>query len=413
MRVRHSVGSTVGLSSTINQVCYTGFTDPPCKPMKRHLLCKAVLTAVAAVAALSPALAATKYHLTIPAKGMVVKATSTPTSPTTPTTPTPPAKVAAWTVTAPAAFASTLVGAYASPDGTVVVKNIGEASGTPAVPTIAGENSADFAVGTNGCAAAVAINTTCSITVRFKPTAAGTRAAKLTIGEQSVDLSGIGQAGATDPYYAQVVSLLHMDGQPATQRISSQKGPALVAADVAGLAPVSKFGPTSLHIGPGWAAQAQYTDSTIAQFSSGNFTIELWLNPSATGPRGGGILGHWGIGPSNDPHWLLHMDPSLRVTFYAGSTAVADPTALPQNTWVHLAVTRQGNVLTLWKNGVAVASQPFAIPISYNAARATRFGVWDDYGSWVEGYVDEVRITKGVARYTTNFTAPTEAFPNQ
>jgi hypothetical protein len=385
--------------------------------MKRHIVCTAVLAALAAGAVNSPAGAATTYQMKVPAKGVVISASATPTTPATPTapvTPPTPAKTAEWALTAPAAFASTIVGAFASVDGTLVVKNTGDASGTPGTPTITGANAADFALGTNGCTAPVAAASSCSVAVRFKPTAAGTRTAQITVGDKSVTLSGVGQAGATDPYYAQVVSLLHMDGPAGAKTTSDQKSNSVTAIGAAGLAAVSKFGPTSLRLGPSFYDQAQYANSSVAEFGSGNFTMEMWVNASATGPRGGALLSHWGIGPSNNAHWILYMDGSLRAMFSTGSGVnLADSTPLPANTWVHLAVTRQGNLFTLWKNGAAVSSQTGAYTLSYNAAKETRFGVWDDSGSYVTGYVDEVRITKGVARYTANFVPPTEAFPNQ
>jgi len=382
--------------------------------MKRHIICKAVLAALASGAAVSSAATPT-YQMKVAAQGVVVSASATPATPSpAPTTPSTPAKTAAWELTAPAVFASTAVGVFASPDGTLALKNTGDAGGTPGAPSITGANAADFVVGTNGCMDTVAPGGTCSIAVRFKPTGAGSRTAQLTVGDKSVTLSGVGQAGATDPYYAQVVSLLHMDGQAGAQTIADQKSNSVIAGGTAGLAAISKFGPTSLKIGPGYGDYARYSNNSFADFGSGNFTMELWVNASATGPRGGALIDHWGIGPSNNPHWILYMDASLRPMFAAGSTvSLTDSAPMPANTWVHLAVTRQGNLFTLWRNGTAVSSQSAAYTVTYNAGKDVRFGIWDDGGSYVSGYIDEVRITKGVARYTTNFVPPTAAFPNQ
>lgn len=382
--------------------------------MKRQTITKALLAALAAGAAMSAAAAPAVYQMKVPLKGFVVQAGGSQVTPSgTPTEPTQPAKTAVWELTAPNSFGSTPVGAFATPDGTLVIKNTGDASGTPGVPNITGTNSADFSVGTNGCGSTVAPASSCSVTVRFKPTAAGTRTAQLTVGNQSVTLTGVGRSGATDPYYAQVTSLLHMDGQPGSQTAVGEKGSSVVGYGASSLASVSKFGPTSLKLGPTWSDQAQYTNNSVADLGSSDFTMELWLNVSETGVRGGAILSHWGIGPHNNTHWVLHMDPARRVMFNAAGVALTDTAALPQNTWVHLAVTRQGSNFTLWKNGVAMSSQSANTVLTYNPGKEVRFGVWDDGGSAIVGYVDEVRVTKGVARYTATFTPPTEAFPNQ
>jgi hypothetical protein len=83
--------------------------------------------------------------------------------------------------------------------------------------------------------------------------------------------------------------------------------------------------------------------------------------------------------------------------------------SMPTGQWVHIALVRVGTTVTLYKNGVggttATSSQNF---ISQNVF----VGADDSAGSGtLNGYINDVRITNGVARYTSNFTPPTAAFP--
>ena len=83
------------------------------------------------------------------------------------------------------------------------------------------------------------------------------------------------------------------------------------------------------------------------------------------------------------------------------------------NTWTHFAVVRNGSNFTVYVNGVGgitvSSSTAIAFPSNANATigDAPLFGA---YG--YTGYIDDLRITKGYARYTANFTPPTAAFPN-
>lgn len=84
------------------------------------------------------------------------------------------------------------------------------------------------------------------------------------------------------------------------------------------------------------------------------------------------------------------------------------------NTWYHVAVSRQGTSLRAFIDGtqlgttqtnsvnyVRVNSDPLYIG-QYFAGSANRY---------LNGYIDDLRITKGLARYTANFTPPTAPFP--
>ena len=83
------------------------------------------------------------------------------------------------------------------------------------------------------------------------------------------------------------------------------------------------------------------------------------------------------------------------------------------NTWYHFAATRQGSTIRTFLNGVLVTSQSIATTMTDNG-EALYVGCLKNLTSNVlNGYVDDLRITKGVARYTTNFTPPTSALQNQ
>jgi hypothetical protein len=78
------------------------------------------------------------------------------------------------------------------------------------------------------------------------------------------------------------------------------------------------------------------------------------------------------------------------------------------NTWTHIAVVRNGSTTTLYINGTSAVSNTNAI---YNGSSKLGIGGRVDGAFYATGYIDDFRITK-YARYTANFTAPDQAFPN-
>jgi hypothetical protein len=79
---------------------------------------------------------------------------------------------------------------------------------------------------------------------------------------------------------------------------------------------------------------------------------------------------------------------------------------LPLNTWAHLALVRNGSTTTLYLNGTSVASGTSTNPTDNTSP--LQMGT-----SGFIGYINDFRITNGLARYTSNFTPPTAAFPTQ
>jgi len=174
----------------------------------------------------------------------------------------------------------------------------------------------------------------------------------------------------------------------------------------------SKFGGTSLYFdGTGdyltIPAQQNYN------FGTGSFTIEFWINyTSVTTYAGlfdsraaGGTTANWAIG-------LYTVSATNRIDFIYGTTRLTTTSAITANTWTHVAIVRSGGVIKVYINGTADATTATS-SVAIDAGSST---VWigaakDPY--YLNGYLDDFRITKGVARYTTNFSVPTQSFINQ
>jgi hypothetical protein len=104
----------------------------------------------------------------------------------------------------------------------------------------------------------------------------------------------------------------------------------------------------------------------------------------------------------------------LAGNYSTSSYLIASSSSLTLNTWNHIAVVRNGNSWQIYINGVADgASVTWNGNVDNNTSSAV-FGIGGDIttgsGLTWNGYIDDLRITKGYARYTSNFTPPTSAF---
>ena len=180
---------------------------------------------------------------------------------------------------------------------------------------------------------------------------------------------------------------------------------------------VKKYGTGSLAFdGSGDWLQAVSTPQ--ADFGSGNFTLECWayLNNFSTDYR----LMAKVVNISSYGSWQVLVDTSGYPRFYASSAAsswdVANGTgggiAISTSTWAHIAVTRSGSTITMWVNGVSAGTSTSSASLYYSASVPVTVGGMPDGTRSLNGNLDEVRITKGVARYTSTFTPSTTAFPN-
>jgi hypothetical protein len=138
-------------------------------------------------------------------------------------------------------------------------------------------------------------------------------------------------------------------------------------------------------------------------FGTGSWTVEFWLYPNdVSGLEGLVTIGAFRFFKNNDGLWFLVS---------AGSIANV-ASVLTASTWQHIALVKvagAGTPITIYVDGVSVATGNDGAT-NYTAA-ACYIGS-EGAGSYLNSLIDDLRITKGVARYTTTFTPPTKAFPN-
>lgn len=143
-----------------------------------------------------------------------------------------------------------------------------------------------------------------------------------------------------------------------------------------------------------------------ATLGSGNFTAECWVNVASTSTLQA-IMGNAVSSAGGDTQWQITMLSGGTFRFQGWTTVHAtSSTAIVANTWNHIAVVRNGTTLTLYLNGVSVATATNSTNISStNGCYVGRAG---DGTNALTGYVTDARVTPGVALYTSAFVPPNQ-----
>jgi hypothetical protein len=150
-------------------------------------------------------------------------------------------------------------------------------------------------------------------------------------------------------------------------------------------------------------------------FGTGNFTIEAWVYPISFTNTASGAFGYGLSGGYVD--WNLEISTSGAVLYIDNDAGrFTSSSNLSANTWTHLCVVRTNTGVTMYFNGVSVGSYSTINNISGSSTSARLYvgtGAQVPGSRQFIGYIDDLRITKGVARYFTTFTPPQQALPRQ
>ena len=168
----------------------------------------------------------------------------------------------------------------------------------------------------------------------------------------------------------------------------------------------SKFGGSSLYIGGDGSKVEIGADGLNA---TGDFTFECWIYDTsvdnypqlAINSSNNGFFLYTGNGATSGSNKVLRH--------WNGGSVTNFSTELPQNQWYHFALVRSGSTIKLYIDGTADSTTRSDSGTYLMGQSSTLTLGADGAGNDFRGYINDLRITNGLARYTSNFTPPTSA----
>ena len=224
------------------------------------------------------------------------------------------------------------------------------------------------------------------------------------------------EAGPADPFIGSVSLLLHGDGtNGSTTFTDNSPSPKTVTAfGNAQISTVqSKFGGASILL-DGTGDYLVPSDEPSFNLSTGDFTLEAWVYPTASKTA---MAVASKRGNAGDCYRLtLDSGTLLFTAWQPGGIVVAanlSGGSVSLNTWTHIAAVRSGATFSSFLNGALQQTATYSGSLANFTATDFAVGreLWTTTRDY-QGYIDDLRITKGVARYTANFTPPTAPFPD-
>lgn len=216
---------------------------------------------------------------------------------------------------------------------------------------------------------------------------------------------------ASGTIYSNDGTYIFIDGQGTGQFLEAESdtsGKAVTANGDAQLdAAVQKFGTASLLL-DGNGDSLSLAGSSDFGFGTGDFTVEGFVRRSNSG-NGTHVIADF-RSTSGTVATVLQIDGGV-VEFVSanGAGTITGTTSLNSNTFYHVAVVRESGVTKLYLDGTQEGSN-LADTTDYGTSKALVIGADYTGADEVNGHLDEIRVSKGLARYTGAFTPTTSEF---
>ena len=216
---------------------------------------------------------------------------------------------------------------------------------------------------------------------------------------------------STTPLTAVANTVLLLSGTNAGVYDATLENNIQFSGDVRVRTDVTKYGTGSIYF-DGTTDYAIAPSTTNFGYGTGDFTIEFWMysvNPAANQTVFSHLTSVNGVQP------YIYTNINTIRYYTSGGDRISGGT-LTANTWYHVALCRSSGSTKLFLNGTQAGSTytdannygtsaPLVLATYYNSGIVT--------SNMFNGYLDDIRITKGYARYTANFTPPDTTFNNK
>ena len=147
-------------------------------------------------------------------------------------------------------------------------------------------------------------------------------------------------------------------------------------------------------------------DADLLDFGTGDWTVEHWLYKSGSFKNYDSVWSKY-VNPGG--YWF-HINNAGALMFGLGNITYATSTQqISLNTWHHIATVKNSNTIKVYIDGTAT-SISVSESTSNNQNTPFLIGALNGWTRPFEGYLQDFRVTAGLARYTSNFTAPTSTF---
>lgn len=217
-----------------------------------------------------------------------------------------------------------------------------------------------------------------------------------------------------DPHWASVSMLMHMDGVNNGTTFTEAKGKTITrVGDTKTVTVARKLGTASAY----FDGTGDYLSTTSSpddfRFGSGDYTVEAWIYPMSTASLQDIVF----FGVDYTDCWFMRYYGNGRIghSLYNGTTqqSLSGGAGLaPVGVWSHVAIAKQGTTVRAFINGASVATATFSLAQGPVTGTPTlRVGIDSSGTTPFTGFIDELRVTKGVARYVEKFAPPYYAGP--
>jgi hypothetical protein len=263
-----------------------------------------------------------------------------------------------------------------------------------------------------------------TITASFIPTSITSSYGTATISSSGGDIKIISLTGSgVDPYFANTSVLLKGDGpNNSTSFVDSGFYNIPITSTTSGSGVVvistqqSKFGGSSVFFNGSGSLLNVGTASgfTPVVLGTQDWTLEFWCYPLSSSLVSKTVYGDYGQTTNLTNRYLFRFFNNKFGVYHRAANIqfISTTTDIPTGSWSHIAVTRQATTFKIFYNGNLESTTTLSRSFDSDPLHPpTIGGYWQNSSSyspagWYAGYIDDFRLTKGIARYTGSFTPP-------